>query len=66
MNSVNGCRYCETAPVVHLNGEGFCAHHAEQMADFSARCAPPIADTRRVEMHPQHGTSCSANLRHYK
>lgn len=62
----NGCVQCETNPVVCINGEKFCGHHAEQIADFSAREAPPIAYTHHVEMHPQTGASSSGTPRHYK
>ena len=60
------CVNCETQPVVSLNGEGRCAHHAEQEADFNARLAPPIAFAPRVHIHPQSGASTSGTPRHYK
>lgn len=60
------CVRCEVDPVVHLNGQGRCAHHAEQEIDFNSRLAPPIVHAPRVTIHPQRGASTSGTPRHYK
>lgn len=61
------CRECELHPLIEFNGEKLCAHHAEQVADFSAREAPPIAYTRHVPFKAlQGGASTSGSPRHYK
>lgn len=61
------CLQCELHPVVHFNGAGLCADHADQWIATETRHAPALSGPMlaRDRRSPQKGI-VSNTPRHYK